>query len=141
MRYSFSEEAIISGDITSVWATAVDVPAWPSWDPHEERARFEGEFAAGAKGWSKPAGAPAGAFTITAVEPERMWSAKAGIPFGSLRGESRYQPVADGKIKVSKRVEISGPFGPLFHLIWEKNMRADMHRTFAALEAEARRRG
>src|SRR6202034_445509 len=117
---SFSEEAIISADITSVWATAIDVPAWPSWDPHEERARFEGEFTPGAKGWSKPAGAPAGAFTITAVEPGRMWSAKAGIPFGSLRGENRYQPVADGKIKVSKRVEISGPFGPLFHLIWEK---------------------
>jgi len=35
---------------------------------------------------SKPAGAPAGTFTVTEVNPERLWAAKAGIPFGSLRG-------------------------------------------------------
>jgi hypothetical protein len=139
--YSFTEEAIITGDITAIWATATDVPAWPSWDPHEEKARLDGEFAAGTKGWSKPAGAPAGVFPITEVEPERMWASQAGLPFGQIRGENRFEPLGDGRIKVSKRVEIHGPFGPLFHLIWEKHMRADMHKTFAALEAEARRRG
>jgi hypothetical protein len=36
---------------------------------------------------------------------------------------------------------VHGPFGPLFHLIWEKKMRADMHKGFSALEDEARRRG
>ncbi len=41
---------------------------------------------------------------------------------------------------MSKRVEVHGPFGPLLHLIWEKKMRADMHKSFAALEAEVRRR-
>lgn len=141
MMYSFTEEATISGEINAVWVAATDVPAWPSWDPHEEKARIDGEFAAGTKGWSKPAGAPAGVFTITDVEPGRMWASRAGIPFGHLRGENRYEPVGDGTIKVSKRVEVHGPFGTLFHLIWEKRMRADMHKTFAALEAEARRRG
>ena len=66
---------------------------------------------------------------------------EAGIPFGRLRGENRYEPLPDGRIRVSKRVEVHGPFGPLFHLIWESKMRADMHKSFAALEAEARRRG
>ena len=61
-------------------------------------------------------------------------------PFGRLRGENRYQSLADGKIRVSTRVEVHGPFGPLFYLIWEKGMRADMHKSFAAPEAEARRR-
>lgn len=139
--YAFMEEATITGDIGAIWRVATDVAGWPGWDPHEEKARFAGEFAAGAKGWSKPAGAPAGEFTITAVEQERMWSARAGIPFGSLRGENRYEPAGDGKVKVSKRVEIHGPFGPVFHLIWEKRMRRDMLKTFAALEAEAARRG
>jgi hypothetical protein len=141
MRYSFSEEAIIGGDIDAVWATATDVAAWSSWDPHMEKARIEGEFTVGAKGWSKPAGAPGGPFTVTGAEPGRTWSVKAGIPFGSLCGQTSYQPAGDGKIRISKRVEITGPFGPLFHLIWEKNMRADMQKTFAALEGEARRRG
>lgn len=139
--YSFTEEATITGDIGAVWATATDVPSWPSWDPHEEKARIDGAFTAGTKGWSKPAGAPAGVFTITEVEPERMWASRAGIPFGHLRGENRYEPLGDGTIRASKRVEVHGPFGALFHLIWEKRMRADMHKTFAALEAEARRRG
>lgn len=149
--YSFSEEAIITGDISAIWAVATDVAGWASWDPHEEKSRFTGEFVAGAKGWSKPAGAPAGVFTITEVEPERMWAARAGLPFGHLRGENRYEPAGEGKaggsggtalpgkIKVSKRVEVHGPFGPLFHLIWEKRMRADMHKSFAALETEAQK--
>ncbi len=33
-----------------------------------------------------------------------------------------------------------GRLDPPLHLIWEKKMRADMHKSFAALEAEARRR-
>jgi hypothetical protein len=66
---------------------ATDAAAWPSWDPHEEQARLYGPFAPGTKGWNKPKGAPAGTFAITAVEPERMWSARAGIPFGSLRAD------------------------------------------------------
>src|SRR5262249_7968799 len=80
MMDSFAEQARTPGDIGAVWAMATDVPAWPSWDPHEEKARIDGEFAAGTKGWSKPAGAPAGVFTITEVEPERMWASRAGIP-------------------------------------------------------------
>lgn len=139
--YSFSEEAVITGDIAAIWAAATDVPGWPSWDPHEEKARIDGEFAAGTTGWSKPAGAPAGVFTITKVEPGRMWASRAGIPFGHLRLENRYEPAGEGTVRVGKRVEVHGPFGPLFHLIWEKNMRAGMRQTFAALETEARRRG
>jgi hypothetical protein len=89
--------------------SATDIAGWPSRDPHEQKARFEGHFTAGAKGWSKPPGT----FTITAVEPERMWASEAGVPFGRLRGENRYQSLADGTIRVSKRVEVHGPFGSL----------------------------
>jgi hypothetical protein len=115
--YSFSEETVIDGAIGAVWQVATDIAGWPSWDPREEKARFQGEFKPGAKGWSKPAGAPAGTFTISVVEPERMWAAEAGIPFGCLRGENRYEPLDDRRIRVSKRVEVHGPFGPLFRLI------------------------
>src|SRR5690348_15155234 len=117
--YSFSEEAIITGDIDAIWATATDVAAWPSWDPHEEKARIDGEFAPGTTGWNKPAGAPAGGFVITEVEPGRMWASRAGLPFGHLRGENRYEPAGDGRVRVSKRFEVHGPFAPVFRLIWE----------------------
>jgi hypothetical protein len=139
--YSFGEELVIEGDITTVWQTATDVASWPGWDPHEQKARLDGPFAAGTKGWNKPRGAPAGGFTITEVEPERMWSARAGIPFGSLRGVNRYEPLGDGRVRVSKVFEVHGPFAPIFRLIWEKGVRSDMLLTFRALEAEAQRRG
>jgi hypothetical protein len=136
--YAFGEETVIEGDITAIWQVATNVAAWPSWDPHEQKARLDGPFAPGTKGWNKPRGAPAGTFTITAVERERMWSARAGIPFGSLCGVSRYEPLGDGRVRVSKVFEVRGPFAPIFRLIWEKGVRADMSLTFRALETEAR---
>lgn len=139
--YTFGEEMVIEGDLAALWQVATDVAAWPSWDPHEEKARLDGPFAPGTKGWNKPKGAPAGGFTITAVEPERMWSARAGIPFGSLRGVNRFEPLEDGRVRVSKVFEVHGPFAPIFRLIWEKGVRSDMRLTFKALEAEALRRG
>jgi hypothetical protein len=39
---------------------------------------------------------------------------------------------------VSKVFEVRGPFAPIFRLIWEKGVRADMSLTFRALETEAR---
>ncbi len=106
-----------------------------------EKARLDGPFAPGTKGWNKPWGAPAGTFTITAIEPQRMWSARAGIPFGSLRGVNRYESLGDGRVRVSKVFEVHGPFAPIFRLIWEKGVRADMRLTFTALQAEAQQRG
>jgi hypothetical protein len=69
-----------------------------------------------------------------------MWSARAGIPFGSLRGVNRYEPLGDGRVRVSKVFEVRGPFAPIFRLIWEKGVRAGMRLTFRALETEARHR-
>ncbi|MEV0464549.1 SRPBCC family protein [Nocardia tengchongensis] len=141
MMYSFTEEAVITGDVARIWAVATDVDRWSEWDPHEEKSRIDGEFAAGTRGWVKPKGAPAGPFTIVAVEPGQSWTSEAGIPFGKLRGHRTYEPLGDGTVRVAEHVEVHGPMGPLFKLIWEKGMRADMPLTFAALEQEALRRG
>ena len=51
-------EKIIKGDLATIWKIGTDVNNWPSWDPHEEGARFEGPFEVGQKGWSKPRGGP-----------------------------------------------------------------------------------
>ncbi|WP_067716909.1 SRPBCC family protein [Nocardia yamanashiensis] len=141
MMYSFFESAVIKGDIAKIWAVATDVTRWADWDPHEEKSRIDGEFEAGTKGWVKPKGAPAGPFTITDVVAGESWTSEAGLPFGKLRGHRTYEPLGDGTVRVAEHVEVHGPMGPLFRLIWEKGMRADMPRTFAALEREALRRG
>ncbi|MFI6996048.1 SRPBCC family protein [Nocardia sp. NPDC050175] len=138
--YVISEEAVISGEIASIWQAATDVAHWADWDPHEEKSRIDGPFAPGAKGWVKPKGAPAGPFTITAVDEGVSWTSEARIPFGKIRGHYTYAPLADGAVRVVKRMEVHGPFHPIFRLIWEQAIRSDMHLSFAALEREAQRR-
>ena len=135
--YVISEQATISGEIGKVWEVAIDVARWPEWDPHEEAARIDGAFEVGTKGWAKPKGAPGGGFTITKVDPGRAWGSEAGIPFGKLRGETSFEPLGDGQIRVTKRMELHGPFVPIFRLIWERGVRRDMLLTFAALQQRA----
>jgi hypothetical protein len=91
--YSFSEDAVITGAISTVWLVASDVAGWPSWDLHEQKARVRGRLRDRSE---------------RLVQPERMWANEAGIPFGRLRGENRYQPLADRKTRASKRVEGTG---------------------------------
>lgn len=138
--YVISEEAVLSGEIASIWQTATDVAHWADWDPHEEKSRIDGAFAPGTKGWVKPKGAPAGPFTIIAVDEGSSWTSEAGIPFGKIRGHYTYATVGDGAVRVVKRMEIHGSFRPIFRLIWEKGIRSDMHLSFAALERAAQRR-
>jgi hypothetical protein len=91
------------------------------------RPLIDGEFVPGGTGWVKPKGAPPGPFPITDVAPMRSWA--EGVPFGKLRGTRTYESLGDGKVCLAEDVEIHGPFGPLFRLIGEKGMRADMPKT------------
>ncbi|RMI27655.1 SRPBCC family protein [Nocardia stercoris] len=141
MMYSFSESAAVAGDLDAIWAVETDAGRRSEWDPHQEGSRLDGPFAPGTKGWVKPKGGPAGPFEIVEVEPGRSWVSEAPIPFGKLRGHHDYEALGDGTVRVTYRTEIHGPMGPLFRLIWEKKMRADMPRTFAALEEEVAARG
>ena len=137
--YLISEQATITGDISEIWRVATDVARWPEWDPHEQQARIDGPFEAGTAGWVKPKGAPAGGFTITEVVPQRSWRTQARIPFGKLLGENIFETLDDGRVRVAKRMEVHGPFVPIFRLIWERGVRRDMQQTFAALQRRAAR--
>ena len=59
-----------------------------------------------------------------------MWASEDGIPFGRLRGENRYQPLADQEITSASQSRCTG-----------RSVRAGRYKSFAAPEAEARRRG
>ena len=68
----FGEEAVVAGSTSAVRQIATDTAGRPSCDPHGQKARVQGGFAAGAQDWSKPVGTPPGTFTITAVPLFRM---------------------------------------------------------------------
>jgi hypothetical protein len=138
--YEFSAQAEITADAESVWAVVADVDGWPAWDPHEQDARLDGPFAPGTTGWSKPNGGPATDWTITEVDPLRSWASECGLPGGKIAGRNTFEPRAGGKLRCVKTVRVYGPLAPLFRFYFGRRMRADMLKTFAALEREAARR-
>ncbi len=138
--YEFSVEAQISAEAEEVWAVVTDVAGWPAWDPHEKAARLDGPFEPGTIGWSKPHGGPATEWTITQVVPFRSWGSECGLPGGKITGLNTFEPFAEGKLRCVKTVQVFGPLVPLFRLYFGRRMRADMHKTFAALERKAARR-
>jgi Polyketide cyclase / dehydrase and lipid transport len=138
--YTITAAASITADLDTVWATVIDVEAWPAWDPHEEQARLDGPFAAGTTGWSKPHGAPAATWTITEVVPGRRWGSACGLPGGRITGMNTFEAAGAGQVRCTKSFSVTGPLVPLFRLHFGRRIRRDMVRSFAALELEASRR-
>ncbi|MEV0408331.1 hypothetical protein [Actinoallomurus sp. NPDC050550] len=138
--YVFGDEKIISGDSAKVWAVWSEVERFPEWDPREMENRLHGPFAPGTSGYSKQRGNPGGPYTITAVEPGRMWTAESPLPGGKLTIDHGLEPIRDGKIRVWKRYEVRGPLILLFRLYYGRKVRRALAGTFTALEQEAAQR-
>ena len=98
----FGEEAVVTGSISAVRRVATDIAGRPSCDPHGRRRGYMGSLAAGAQGSSKPVGKPPGTFTITAVQPERMWASKTGFRSAECVARTATSRLADGKIRGRK---------------------------------------
>jgi polyketide cyclase/dehydrase/lipid transport protein len=139
--YEFFAETTIEGTPSQAWEILTDVDRWPDWDPHEEAARIEGPFAVGTSVWAKPRGGPASTATITAVEEGRGWSSECPLPGGRLRGHVELEPCRDGRLRIRKTMQITGPLTPLFRLHYGRRIRRDMFLTFEALEARMAARG
>ncbi|WP_194906610.1 SRPBCC family protein [Catenulispora rubra] len=138
--YQITAEAEVRGDIAVLWTVATDVDNRPSWDPHEQEARLDGPFEAGAVGWSKPNGGPATEWTVTEAEAPHRFGSECALPGGRIRGLNTFEVLPGGRVRCVKTVWVTGPLVPLFRLHFGRRMRRDMLLTFAALEAEAARR-
>ena len=78
-----------------------------------------------------------GSFTITAVDDGRGWVSECAIPMGKVVFDHALEPVAGGRIRVVKRVEVQGGFGSLVRLAAPK-MRREIAGSLAALERRLR---
>jgi hypothetical protein len=134
--YRIGAQRIINGDPIAIWRLVTDVGNWPSWDPHEEAARLDGEFVVGGTGWSKPRGGPATTWTITEAVEQRSWASECALPGGKLSGRTEFADLGDGTVHCTKTVDVHGPLVPLFRLWFGKRIRADLDHTFAALQAQ-----
>jgi hypothetical protein len=130
--YLFECEATLEAGPAAVWTVWTDVARWPEWDISKEIARLDGPFEPGVSGWAKQRGNLGGTFTITAVEAGRRWVSECPVPLGRVVFDHVLEPVAKGRVRVVKRVDVEGGIAPLVRLFVPK-MRRDIAESLARL--------
>jgi uncharacterized protein YndB with AHSA1/START domain len=133
--YLFECEATFEADPAEVWKVWTDVARWPEWDVSKEIARLDGPFQPGACDWAKQRGNLGGSFTITAVDDGRRWVSECPVRMGKVVFDHVLEPVAGGRVRVVKRVEVRGGFGSLLRLVAPK-MRREIAGSSAALRRQ-----
>ena len=133
--YLFECEATFEADPDTVWKIWTDVVRWPEWDVSKEIAQLDGPFEPGTRGWAKQRGNLGGSFTITEVDIGRRWVSECPMPLGKVIYDHLLEPVAEGHVRVVKRVEVQGGCGPLVRMFAPK-MRRDIDASLAALQRQ-----
>jgi len=131
--YLFECEATFDAEPDAVWKVWTDVARWPEWDVSKEIARLDGPFQPGVCGWAKQRGNLGGSFTITAVEAGRRWVTECPVPLGKVVFDHVLEPVAEGRVRVVKRVGVQGGSAPLIRLFVPR-MRREITESLAALQ-------
>jgi hypothetical protein len=135
--YLFQCEATFGAQPAAVWKVWTDVSGWPDWDLTKEIARIDGPLAVGTSGWAKQRGNLGGPFTITVLEPGRRWVSECPLPLGKVVFDHVIEPTDDGRVRVTKSVEVFGGFAPLFRLMFAARMRRDIAESLEALGRRA----
>ncbi len=131
--YLFECDATFEAELDAVWKVWTDVARWPEWDVTKEIARVDGPFEPGARGWAKQRGNLGGSFTITAVDAGRRWVSECPVPMGKVIFDHLIEPAGQGHVRVVKRAEVEGGFGPLLRLLAHR-MRRDTAESLAAMQ-------
>ena len=131
----FECEAIFEAEPAAVWAVWTDVARWHEWDVSKEIAQLDGPFQPGVSGWAKQRGTLGGSFTITVVEAGRRWVTECPMPLGKVIFDHVLEPVAGGRVRVVKKVDVEGGSAPLL-LLFAPKMRREITESLAALESQ-----
>jgi uncharacterized protein YndB with AHSA1/START domain len=96
-----------------VWSLWTDIESWSRWNPGVVRAELDGPFAEGATGSVRAAGGPASKLQVLTVEPERRFVTEASERLMRLRFEHELGDSADGQLRITHRVQMTGLATPL----------------------------
>jgi hypothetical protein len=109
------------------------VDRWPEWDVSKEIARLDGPFQPGISGWAKQRGNLGGSFTIIAVDDGRRWVTECPIPMGKVVFDHVLEPIAEGRVRVVKKVQVQGGLGSVLLRLVAPKMRREISESLAAL--------
>ena len=126
----------VAADPATAFAVHADVEGWTRWDPTLEAAELDGPFAAGTRGWLKPAGAPRTRIEIVEVDAPASFAVVARLPLCRMRFEHELVPIEIGT-RVRHRVSFSGPLAAVFARLVGPGIERDLPATLAGLKAAA----
>ena len=106
-EYEYSLDADVTPE--AVYALYSDVETWTTWDGGVEEITIDGAFAAGTTGTFTPVGADPLRFTIVSATPGRGFVDEFPLPGATLRGTHTLTPLADGRTRITHRMELEGP--------------------------------
>ena len=77
--------------------------------------------------------------TLVAVNEMRNWTVEHALPGGKLVIDHWMLPIADGRVRVSKRYDVSGPMSVVYRMFFARKFRESWPAASAALERDANR--
>lgn len=134
MKYEHTID--IDAPAATVWATLVDVPAWPTWTASMSTAEWVGEggLVVGHAARIKQPKLRATTWTITAVDAGHSFTWEAKSP-GFLITASHSISPRDSGVTVTLSTDVSGPMAPLIGALTAK-----IGKRYVATEAEGLKR-
>ena len=107
-NWTFEYSVTVAASRENAWAFWSNVDNWAVIDPAVEWARVDGDFKTGALGETKPVGAPANAWRLAMVDPERRAVIELLVPGVEVRFSWSFEDDADGTALLTQFVEVSG---------------------------------
>ena len=133
----WSHETTITTTATAeqIWALWSKPQEWNQWDEGNEWVQLDGLFAAGTKGYFKPAGGPKVRFILLEVLPKQRFKDRSFLPLTHLDFTHVYTPNSS-KIQggyITHRVEMRGWLTPIFSRIIGRDIQKSLPETLARL--------
>jgi Polyketide cyclase / dehydrase and lipid transport len=97
----------------AVWALWADASRWPEWNDQLESAELDGEPTVGTGATIKYKRGGRMKLTVTAAEPERLFTCEATLPGGRFGHEHRVEPAGAGS-QITHRLYLDGPTSGIF---------------------------
>jgi Polyketide cyclase / dehydrase and lipid transport len=119
----------------AVWALWADASRWPEWNEQLESGELAGEFAVGGEAIVKFKRGGRMRFTITALEPERLFVAEAKLPGCRFGHEHRVEPSGSGS-EISHRLYLTGATSGLFSRLFGRKRMEQSVVSFVERERE-----
>jgi hypothetical protein len=127
-----------SAPLEAIWNLWADVANWGSWNGDIEQIELRGDFVEGAEILMTPVGQDAVVLRVTEVRNNELFVDEARFDGVVLRTIHRLEPLADARVRITYRMEITGPAADELGPRIGPQITADFPQAIAALAERAR---